>query len=182
MIYFTMRFGNERNKLYYAYVNDDFNRLESIPQLLFQYPDKKSSAIDADITHVGGKYRMFYVAHDGTPGIKQAVSDRINGGYEYNPQWYDPEPSSCEAPNVWKRIGEDKWVLMYDCYGIKKHNFGFVETSDFVNFTPIGRFNEGVMKTTNFSSPKHGAVIHLTMEEAKKLADHWHTALPEAGK
>ena len=182
MIYFTMRFGNERNKLYYAYVNDDFNRLESVPQLLFQYPDKKSSAIDADITHVGGKYRMFYVAHDGTPGIKQAVSDRIDGGYEYNPQWYDPEPSSCEAPNVWKRIGEDKWVLMYDCYGIKKHNFGFMETSDFVNFTPIGRFNEGVMKTTNFSSPKHGAVIHLTMEEAKKLADHWQTALPEAGK
>lgn len=67
----------------------------------------------------------------------------------------------------------EKWVLIYDCYGIDKHNFGFTETSDFVNFTPLGHFNEGVMKTTNFSSPKHGAVIHLTKEEADKLMEYW---------
>jgi hypothetical protein len=85
----------------------------------------------------------------------------------------DPEPQACEAPNVWKRIGQEKWVLMYDCYGIQTHNFGFMETSDFKTFTPIGRFNEGVMKATNFSSPKHGAVIHLTAAEAKRLADKW---------
>jgi hypothetical protein len=30
-----------------------------------------------------------------------------------------------------------------------------------------------VMKTTNFSSPKHGAVMSLTAAEAKRLADHW---------
>lgn len=173
MIYFTMRFQNESNKLYYAYVNDDFNKLESIPQLLFEYPDYKVSAIDADITKVKDKYRMFYVAHDGTPGIKQAVSDKINGNYEYDPRWYDPEPKPCEAPTVWKRIREDKWVLMYDIYGIDPHNFGFSETSDFVNFKDLGHFNEGVMKTKNFTSPKHAAVIHLTKEEAEKLAEKW---------
>ena len=107
--------------------------------------------------------------HDeGGPGIKQAVSDSINSGYVYDPQWYDPEPRACEAPNVWKRIGEDKWVLMYDIYGIHPHNFGFSETTDFVNFTHLGHFNEGVMKATNFSSPKHAAVIHLTKKEAKR--------------
>ena len=62
---------------------------------------------------------------------------------------------------------------MYDCYGIKKHNFGFVETSDFVHFTPLGHFNEGPMKATNFSSPKHGAVIHITAEEADRLEKQW---------
>ena len=50
---------------------------------------------------------------------------------------------------------------------------GFRETSDFVHFTDLGRFNEGEMKATNFSMPKHGAVIHLTREEAIKLANHW---------
>lgn len=40
-------------------------------------------------------------------------------------------------------------------------------------FTDLGRFNEGVMKITNISSPKHGAVIHLTQSEAEKLAAHW---------
>lgn len=173
MIYFTMRYKNEPNKLYYTYVNEDFDRLETSPALLFAYPNEKISAIDADITHINGKYRMFYVSHDGAAGIKQAVSDHAGYGYEYDPRWYDPEQKACEAPNVWKRIGEDKWVLMYDVYGIQPHNFGFSETSDFVNFTNLGRFNEGVMKTTNFTSPKHGAIIHLTKEEAEKLAGHW---------
>ena len=174
MMYFTMRYGNGPNKLYYVYVNDEFNRIESLPQILFEYPDKKISAIDADITKAGDAYRMFYVAHDGTPGIKQAVSsDSINGNYAFRSEWCDPEPTACEAPNVWKRIGEDKWVLMYDVYGQQVHNFGFVETTDFVHFTPLGQFNKGVMKTTNFTSPKHGAVIHLTRKEAERLAEHW---------
>jgi hypothetical protein len=62
---------------------------------------------------------------------------------------------------------------MYDIYGIQPHNFGFSETTDFKTFTNIGRFNEGVMKTTNFTGPKHGAVVALTPAEARKLADHW---------
>jgi len=173
MIYFTMRYRTEPAKLYYAYINEDFDRLESTPKVLFAYPDENITAIDADITKVGDKYRMFYVSHDGEAGIKQAVSDRANGGFIYDPRWYDPEPQACEAPNVWKRIGEDRWVLMYDCYGQSKHNFGFSETTDFVYFENIGHFNEGVMKATNFESPKHGAIIHLTKEEADRLAKQW---------
>lgn len=173
MIYFTMRYRNEAAKLYYVYVNEDYNRLESVPKILFEYPNENVTALDADITKTGDKYRMFYVSHDGQAGIKQAVSDKATGGYFFDPRWYDPEPKACEAPNVWKRIGEEKWVLMYDCYGQAKHNFGFSETSDFANFTNLGHFNEGVMKTTNFESPKHGAIIHLTKEEAEKLAKRW---------
>jgi hypothetical protein len=29
------------------------------------------------------------------------------------------------------------------------------------------------MKTDNFTSPKHGAVVHLTDDEARRLCDHW---------
>ena len=173
MIYYTMRFRNEANKLYYVYVNDDFDTIESFLQILFVFPNVGVSAIDGDITKVGDKYHLFYVAHDGPAGIKQAVSDRANGDYEYDPRWYDFEPKACEAPTVWKRIGEDKWVLMYDVYSVTPHNFGFIETSDFVNFKNLGRFNEGVMKTTNYNAPKHGAVIHLTTEEADNLEKYW---------
>lgn len=173
MVYFTMRFGTEANKLYYVYVNEAYDQLESAPKVLFEYPNEKISAIDADITKVGDKYHMFYVSHDGTAGIKQAVSDRINGDYQFDPRWYDPEPRATEAPNVWKRIGQDRWVLMYDCYGQNVHNFGFSETSDFETFENLGQFNQGVMKATNFSSPKHGAIIQITKEEADGLAKKW---------
>ncbi|MBN2163237.1 MAG: hypothetical protein JXR25_01280 [Pontiellaceae bacterium] len=53
------------------------------------------------------------------------------------------------------------------------HNFAFSETSDFKTFKHLGYFNQGVMKSTNFTSPKHGAVIHLTQEEADRLAARW---------
>ena len=42
---------------------------------------------------------------------------------------------------------------------------GFSETSDFVNFKDLGHFNEGVMKATNFSLPKHPAVIQITKKK-----------------
>jgi len=172
MIYYTTRFEKGRNQMVYSYMNEDFTRMETYPQLLFLYPRDKN-AIDADIIRVGDKFHLFYTPHDGGAGVKHAVSDSINFGYVYEPDWVDPEPQACEAPNVWKRIGEDKWVLMYDCYGINPHNFGFSETTDFKTYKNLGHFNEGVMKSTNFTSPKHGAVIHLTQQEADGLARHW---------
>ncbi len=64
-------------------------------------------------------------------------------------------------------------MRMYIIFSIDPHNFGFCETSDFVTFKNLGHFNEGEMNVTNFTSPKHGAVIQLTKQEAQKLAKHW---------
>lgn len=173
MIYLTMRHKNEPNRLYYCYVNDDYDKIETLPQQLFQYADERKSAIDGDITKKGNRYILSYVAHDGNPGIKLAYSDRPTGGWQFDPRWIDLEPKACEAPHVFKRIGEDRWVLMYDVYSIQPHNFAFVETSDFESFTNLGHFNKGVMKTTNFAAPKHGAVTHITEAEARRLCTKW---------
>lgn len=62
---------------------------------------------------------------------------------------------------------------MYDVYGARPSNMGFSETSDFVTYENLGHFNEGVMKTTNFTSPKHGAVTYLTKKELEAIAHHW---------
>lgn len=180
MVYFTIRTRGEKleggkpeekkTRLFYAYTDPEFTTFISRPELLFEYPDPSVQVLDADITPLpDGRYVMTYVAQEGKSGIKMAFSDRINGGYEYLPDFIDVEPKACEAPNVWKRIGENKWVLMYDIFSINPHNFGFIETSDFKTFTPLGHFNEGVMKSTNFTSPKHGAVIQITKEEAERL-------------
>lgn len=172
MIYFTMHFGNQKNKVYYAYMNKDFTQMETLPKPILEYPEGKEY-IDADITKVGNKFHMFIASHNGGSHIEQAISDSINSGYQLNTQRVDGEKVGCEAPNVFKRIGENKWVLIYDIYRINPHNFGFSETTDFVNFTYLGHFNEGVMKATNFSVPKHPSVIQITKKEAQKLADKW---------
>jgi hypothetical protein len=62
---------------------------------------------------------------------------------------------------------------LYDVFSVQPHNFGFTETTDFKTFKDLGHFNQGVMKTTNFTSPKHGAIIQITKEEANKLEKYW---------
>ena len=175
MMLFTMRFGTEKEKQYFVYVNNDFNKIETLPQVLFAYPKMGIQAIDGDISYAGGMYHLMYVPHNGTPGIKQATSKSITGPWDYHDEWIDREPGACEAPNVYKLIGQNKWILMYDIYSIRPSNFGFMETTDFKTFNYLGHFNDadGKMKAEGFSQPKHGGVCWLTKAEAKMLENHY---------
>lgn len=184
MVYFTIRVRGEKlpggnpadkkTRLFFAYADDEFTTLVTKPRLLFDHPDAARPVLDADICPMpDGRFFMTYCSQENPAGIKAAVSDSINSGYSYSAEWLDFEPRSCEAPTIWKRIGEEKWVLMYDIFSIKPHNFGFAETTDFKTFTNLGHFNEGPMKTTNFVTPKHGAVIYITADEARRLRDRW---------
>lgn len=165
MVYFTIRYNNKDAHLYYSYANDDFTKLETIPKRITEI-----GGIDGDITKVGDKYQLFYV---GNARILHSSSDKINEGYKVEGKRIDPETVSTEAPNVFKRIGSNTYVLMYDVYGLRPSNMGFSETTDFVTFKNLGHFNDGVMKAANFTSPKHGAVTYLTKKELKAIADYW---------
>jgi len=165
MVYFTIRIGNGDCNIYYSYTDDAFTKLETTPEKLFDV-----GGIDGDITKVGDKFHLYYVSD---AKVKHAVSDKINEGYKSESNRIDPETVSTEAPNMFKRLGTDTYVLMYDVYGARPNNMGFSETTDFVTYKNIGRFNEGMMKGMNFSRPKHGAVTYLTLDELKAVAEHW---------
>ena len=186
MIYFTMKIRRGIDSLYFAYTDDAFTKMETKPELLFKFPDpegpltedvrNRHHVIDGDITQVGDKFHLFYSSKEnGTPGIEHSISDKIHQGYPVVPTRVDPEKISCEAPNVFRRLGTDTYVLMYDAYGAG--NMGFSETTDFVAFKDLGRFNAGVMKGTNFDRPKHGAVLAITRDELRAVAAHWKTDL-----
>ncbi len=182
LISFTMKIGRGVDRIYYAYTDDAFTKMETKPGVLFTFPVPEGTladnvrdrlhVIDSDISKVGDKFHLFYSSKEtGTPGIEHSFSDKINQGYKLDQKRVDPDRVSCEAPNLFKRLGSPTYVLMYDAYGAG--NMGFSETTDFVTYTNIGRFNQGVMKTTNFTAPKHGAVTHLTLAELKALAQYW---------
>ena len=182
MLYFSIRYPGLNHQTHYVYVNDDFDTIESLPVRLHEHPDGKSVSGDADITELPARMfdpdapedkKCYVMVH--TPAyIHMSVSDRVSGGYQFSPRRIDFEPKTCEAPHIWKRIGQDKWVLMYDIFSIKPHNFGFAETSDFQTFDDLGHFNEGVMKYEGSNlAPKHGAVVQITQEEADRLEDYW---------
>jgi hypothetical protein len=165
MVYFTMRYGPHGGDIYYAYADPTFTKLETKPELL-----AKVDGADGDITKVGDKFELYYVSD---AKVRHGVSDRINGGYVMEAQRIDPEKVATEAPTIFKRLGSDTYVLMYDVYGARPNNMGFSETTDFEHYKDLGHFNEGVMKTTNFTSPKHGAVTYVTMDEMKAIKAHW---------
>jgi hypothetical protein len=165
MVYFTIRYNNKECHMYYSYTDDDFTKLETKPERITEI-----GGLDGDITKVGNKYQLFYVSN---ARVLHSVSDKINKDFKTDTTRIDPEKVSTEAPNVFKRIGTKTYVLMYDVYGARPNNMGFSETTDFISFKNIGHFNEGIMKTTNFKGPKHGAVTYLTKKELKAIAQHW---------
>jgi len=171
MVYFTTRDGNGPNYLVYSYADQDFSTLTEEPKKLFDYPDPKVNVIDADITRVGDKYHMFYVAHQAPGNIRHSESSHINSGWTKDLRKVDPETVGTEAPTLWRRNGTNTYVLMYDVFGINPNNMGFSETTDFVTYRNIGRFNEpgSPMKATNFTRPKHGAVVAISPAEATRL-------------
>ncbi len=173
LVHFTTRTRKEQGAIYCVYMNDDFTQMIGQPQLLFEAPQRKYTVIDSDIIKVGDTYHLFFVSHEKGATPVHATSKCITGPYEIDTLYNDNEKGGHEAPNCWKRIGEDKYVLMFDNYSLRPHNFGFVETTDFRTFTPIGHFGEegSPMKRANFSEQKHGAVIWITKEEAQRLED-----------
>lgn len=175
MVYFTTRMKGGHNFMVYSYADNAFTTLTTEPKRLFTYPDASKSTIDGDITKVGDRYHLYYVAHDNPGGLRHAVSNQINAGYQFDPAKVDPENVACEAPMLWRRLGSQNHVLMYDVFGAKPNNMGFSETADFVHYKNLGRFNDpgSLMKATNFSGPKHGAVMHITAEELQRLQEYF---------
>lgn len=169
VVYFTIRYGNKNANLYWAYADDAFTKLTSTPKMI---PD--IGGIDGDLTRVGDRWHLFYVSD---AKIFHAASPQLADGYVADSRRIDPETKPTEAPNLFRRLGTDTWVLMYDVYGGRPNNMGFSETKDFVSFQDLGHFNEGRMKGTNFERPKHGAVTYLTADELAAVAAHWNLQL-----
>ncbi len=169
MVYFTIRYGNKNANIYWAYANDAFTKLETTPQMI-----PHIGGIDGDLTHVADQWHLYYV---GGAKILHAVSAELTQGFVAETRRIDPESKPTEAPNLFKRLGTDTYVLMYDVYGARPNNMGFSETRDFATYRDLGHFNEGVMRGTNFVRPKHGAVSYLTLDELKAVAAHWHVPI-----
>ncbi len=178
-MHFTVRFGRGRNMIYASHLSKDCTTLAEDPFEIFTSPkdDKgnlKFNVIDSDIVRDdNGLWHLFYVAHDRGACIRHATSKSIRGPWDAAP-YNDGEKRGHEAPNCWRRP-DGTWVVMWDNYSRKPHNFGFVETKDFVTWQPIGYFDETAcpMKRTGFAEQKHGSVVKAPTSLIQALEEHF---------
>lgn len=160
MVYFSMKQGEDPDIIYYAYANDDFSSLETVPKPLFLHPENKS-CIDGDIVKKEGKYHLFFKTEGHGNGIKKAVSDRLTGGYVMEDKYLQQTTEAVEGSGIFKLNDSDKYILMYDVY--MKGAYQFAESTDLENFSVIDD-----QVSMNFH-PRHGSVLPISLEEARRL-------------
>ena len=165
MIYWAMRKGVTGNqKIYYAYANDSFTALETVPTLLFERPDNES-VIDADIIEKDSLFYMFYKTESGSNGIKKAVSSSLTGPYDEIDKFLDQNDYCVEGSCIFRLINSDTYIMMYDAYCT--NTYQFTRTTDLTNFTVVDD-----LVAMDFA-PKHGTVMPITSEEKAALIAKW---------
>ena len=165
LVYFSLKYSGEPDRICYAYVNRDFTDLEGEPRQLFYSPDG-AACIDGDIVSKGGRYFLFFKTEDRQPGIKIAVSNRLTGGYQMQSKNYVQQTTNAvEGACTFKLNDGSGYILMYDVY--MTGGYQFTKTTDFRNFKVV---DERV--DMNFH-PRHGTVMPLTSAEGARLASEW---------
>ncbi|MFV0365807.1 MAG: family 43 glycosylhydrolase [Mangrovibacterium sp.] len=175
MIYFSVKFHDEGSQLaiYYTYANKDFTGLEGEPKVLFA---PKNEALDADIICKDGLFHLFYKGHitnaEGKVvknGIMQATSKKLTGPYvddsKLIDEYADDRNTKVEGSGIFKINNKEEYILMYDVYSSRRYEFQ--RSSDLVNFTSTSEsFTKDFM-------PRHGTVVGITKDEARRLNNKW---------
>lgn len=164
MLYWSMRSGSDIDVIHYAYANEEFSALATVPKVLYHSPDA-TACIDGDIIYKDGSYHMFYKNEGTGNGIKKAVSEYVNSGWQqYNNQYYQQTASAVEGSCVFKLYDSDTYILMYDVYSSGRYEF--TTSTDLENFSVINGISMDF-------SPRHGTVIPVTRNEARRLVEKW---------
>lgn len=161
MVYWSMKYGDGPDIIYYAYANNQFSDIEGVPQPLFLPKDGKS-CIDGDIIYKDGKYHLFYKTEGHGNAIKKATTTMLTSRqWEESDDYKQQTQEAVEGAGIFPLIGTDKYILMYDVY--MKGKYQFTETSDLENFHLIDN---------TFSMdfhPRHGTVMPITDRELSRL-------------
>ncbi len=165
LVYWSMQHGDGPDMIYYAYANQDFTDLEGEPKQLF-FPKNGKSCIDGDIINKNGLFYMFYKTEGHGNGIRLAITDSLaSGKWIEQPGYKQQTKDAVEGSGVFKLIGSDTYILMYDVY--MKGKYQFCESKDLDVFHVIDH------EISMDFHPRHGSIIPLTKKELKALTDQW---------
>ncbi|WP_316795023.1 family 43 glycosylhydrolase [Pedobacter agri] len=172
LVYFTVKFRNDDKLDFYgAYANKSFTGFEKPPRLLFS---PKFGGIDGDIVLKDNLYHFFYKGNtkeggkEIKNGIQQATSKSLWGVWKEDFKYLDAYADkgiAVEGSSVFKLNNASDYVLMYDIYTKGKYEF---QTS-----TDLKTFNRQPRTFNKNFNPRHGSIIGITSNEARRLNRKW---------
>lgn len=163
MVYWSMKYADGPDVIYYAYANADFTDIEGQPRPLF-VPENGLSCIDGDIVYKDGVYHLFYKTEGHGNGIKAATTaDLTSGQWTEEPDYKQQTTDAVEGAGTFKLIGENKYILMYDVYTSGRYDF--TESTDLSSFVKVE-----APVSMDFH-PRHGSVIQITRSELNRLTE-----------
>lgn len=164
MVYFAMRTSSTAvDKIYYAYADSSFTKLETVPAVLFT--NNNLATIDADIIYKDSTYHLFFKTEGNGNGIKSALSKKLTEGYQLFDKYLQITTQAVEGSCVFKLINSDTYILMYDVYNSGRYEFA--QSTDLKTFTLD-------TKAISFDfTPRHGTVIPITTAEKNALLAKW---------
>lgn len=165
LVYWSMKYGNQPDVIYYAYANRNFTDLEGEPKVLF-LPKNGKSCIDGDIIVKNGLFHLFYKTEGDGKGIKQAITDSLTSGkWIEQPGYKQATSEDVEGSGIFKRNQSDTYVLMYDVY--KKGKYQFCESFDLDRFKAIDQ------QIDMDFHPRHGTILPISNNELNRLVQRW---------
>lgn len=165
MIYWSMKYGDNPDTIYYAYANDDFTDIIGEPKILF-VPKSGRSCIDGDIVLKDGIYHLFYKTEGDGNGLKVALTASLTSGKWAEQDDYKQQTSDAvEGSSVFKLINSDSYILMYDVY--MKGKYQFCESTDLNSFKVIDH------EISMDFHPRHGSIIPITKKELRAITSKW---------
>jgi arabinoxylan arabinofuranohydrolase len=164
MVYFAMRLTSaDKDKIYYAYADSTFTKLETVPKVLYAYGN--NPVIDADIIYKDSTYHLFFKTEANGNGIKSALSKKLTEGYELYDKYLQVTTSAVEGSCVFKIINSDTYVLMYDVYTSGRYEFAIS--------TDLKTFTKDPNPISFDFTPRHGTIIPITNDEKNALLAKW---------
>jgi arabinoxylan arabinofuranohydrolase len=166
MVYWSMKYGDKNDVIYYAYANADFTDLEGEPKPLF-VPRSGDFCIDGDIIHKDSLYYLFRkTGNREGAGLKVATTKSLTSGlWVENERYVQPTTEDVEGSGLFKMNNSSNYILMYDLF--KAHSFQFTRSTDLQNFSVI----DSAVKM-NFH-PRHGTILPITRREVRALIGKW---------
>jgi Glycosyl hydrolases family 43. len=148
------------------------------PELMMKALGDDNTAIDGDIIYdsVNNRFIMYY------DGRRIAVADSLSGEFSgLDPQVsqeYDEVPFTTqdgekmlvEGSNIYKILGEERWIIAADGTSFNGGQYALAETSDFIQYRQL--------KSEEYSFdfvPRHGYVIPITEGQLQKLFEQYGT-------